>query len=383
MAFSVGSKLGAEASVGPFDNRLPPRGGSFGGAQSNGDDWDDWDPTRARLGYTGRMGALPWMGPGGRGAIDLPDPAITQQRGVGAEPFSPPALALAARAETEDYLTVNYDVREPGFAEVYDALIAPQWSEPFGRLLLSAFLTLPRESGWQGLDVACGTGYPTLELAHYIGQDCDLAGIDIWEEAIALATRKARDGWLRNVTFLVADALDSGLPEGSFDTITCNLGLTSFSDRSGALGAMWRLARQRGHLLLTTPLQSAMREFLDIYYLTLRDLKLGDYQRALAQQIALRPTVAETRRLMERAGFQVMREVTDTFTLRFQSPMRFLRSPLVQTTYMLGWRSIIPDLTIRRLVFNEVERRLEARVQVNGGELTMTVPMLCLVGVRM
>ncbi len=368
--------------MGPFDNRMPPRG-PLGGAAGSGDDWDDWDPTRARLGYTGRMGALPWTPTGSQGAGDRSDLAGAQRRGSGGDALSPTALALSARADTEDYLTVNYDVREPGFAELYDALIAPQWSEPFGRLLLSAFLTLPRESGWQGLDVACGAGYPTLELARHIGQDCDLAGIDIWEEAIALATRKARDAWLRNVTFLVADIQQSGLPEGTFDAITCNLGLTSFADRGGALWAMWRLLRPRGHILLTTPLQSAMREFLDIYYLTLRDLKLGDYQRALAQQIALRPTIAETRRLMERAGFQIVREVTDTFTLRFPTPLSFLRSPLIQTTYMLGWRSIIPDLTIRRLVFNEVERRLEARTRVNGGELTLTTPMLCLVGARL
>lgn len=366
--------------MGPFDNRLPPLG-SLNGDQ--GDDWDDWDPSRARLGYTGRMGALPWMGLGERGAaIDLPDPAMTRHRGVSAENLSPPALALSARVETSDYLSVTYDTREPGFAELYDALIAPQWSHPFGRLLLSAFLTLPRESGWQGLDVACGAGYPTLELAHYIGQDCDLAGIDVWDEAIALATRRARDLWLRNVTFLTADIMNSGLPESAFDAITCNLGLNSFSDRNGALMAMRRLLRQRGHLLLTTPLQSAMREFHDIYYLTLRDLKLGDYQQALAQQIALRPTIEHTRRLVERAGFQVTREVTDSFTLRFPSPLAFLRSPLIQTTFMVNWRSIIQDPTIRRLVFNEVERRLEARMQVNGGELAMTVPMLCLVAMR-
>jgi hypothetical protein len=85
---------------------------------------------------------------------------------------------------------------------------------------------------------------------------------------------------------------------------------------------------------------------------------------------------------MERAGFQIIREVTDTVSLRFPSTMAFLRSPLIQTTYMLGWRSIIPDAVIRRLVFNEVERRLEARRQVNGGELTMTTPMVCMVGMR-
>jgi hypothetical protein len=35
-------------------------------------------------------------------------------------------------------------------------------------------------------------------------------------------------------------------------------------------------------------------------------------------------------------------------------------------------------MTIRRLVFNEVERRLRVRTQANGGELVMHVPMLCI-----
>jgi hypothetical protein len=145
---------------------------------------------------------------------------------------------------------------------------------------------------------------------------------------------------------------------------------------------MWRLARPRGRLLLTTPTQSAMREFLDTYYLTLRDLKLGSYQRAFGQQVAMRPTSESVRALVERAGFQIERVVTDTFTLRFPTPLAFLRSPLIQTTFMASWRGVIPDLTVRRLVFNEVERRLEARAVANGGGLTMTVPMLCITGIR-
>lgn len=344
--------------------------------------WDDWDPNKARNGYTQKMGALRGLSAPGAYPIDLPAPTLGQIPTGEAPPLSPAALALSARADTQDYLTVTYDVREAGFAELYDTVIQPQWSVPFGRLLLSAFLTLPRETGWQGLDVACGSGYPTLELARYTGQDADIAGIDIWEDAILLARRKATDSWLRNVTFLVADIMRSGLPENAFDTITCNIGLTSFSDRAAALGAMWRLARPRGHLLLTTPTQSAMREFLDTYYLVLRDLGLGDYQKALERQIAYRPTLESVRALMERVGWQVERVVTDTFTLRFPTASAFLRSPLVQTTFMAAWRSLIPDITVRRLVFNEIERRLGVRAAANGGELAMTVPMACFVGLR-
>jgi len=357
------------------DGRLPPFG-SLGGS----DDWADWDPDRARRGYTGHIPALRDLGLARDPVIDLPAPIPRQQSPAG--PLSPAGLAASARAATEDYLTITYDIADPGFVELHDAVIVPQWSAHFGRLLLSIFLPLSRDTGWQVLDVACATGYPTLELARFLGADCDIAGLDVWEEAIQLARRRANEEWLRNVTFLVADIMSSGLPERAFDTITCNLGLTSFSDRGGALGAMWRLLRPQGQLLLTLPVQSALREFLDTYYLTLRDLKLDDYMRALAQFVAGRPTLEEVRGLVEHAGFDVRRVISERFTLRFPSPRAFLTSPLVQTTYMVGWRSIIPDLTIRRLVFNEVERRLVARTQAGGGELIMTVPMLCLYATR-
>jgi ubiquinone/menaquinone biosynthesis C-methylase UbiE len=366
--------------VGAFDDIPLPS--ALRPGQSGIRSWDDWDANKARNGYTQQMGALRGLSAPGANPIDLPAPTLGLVPTSEAPQLSPAALALSARAAAEDFLTVTYDVREPGFAELYDTVIQPQWSVPFGRLLLSVFLTLPRDTGWQGLDVACGSGYPTLELARYTGQDADIAGIDIWEDAILLARRKATDSWLRNVTFLIADVMRSGLPENAFDTITCNIGLTSFSDRAAALGAMLRLARPRGRLLLTTPTQSAMREFLDTYYLVLRDLGLGDYQKALERQIALRPTLESVRALLEKTGWQIERVVTDTFTLKFPTALAFLRSPLIQTTFMAAWRGLISDMTVRRLVFNEVQRRLEVRAAVNGGELAMTVPMACFVSLR-
>ena len=361
-----------------FNDRFPP----FGSVGTGGGDEDDWDPARARRGYTGHVRALRDLDLRPNGPIDLPSPVPRPQGIPGAGGLSPAGLAASTRAETEDYLTITYDLHDPGFAELYDAVIVPQWCAPFGRLLLSVFLTLARDPGCQVLDIACGTGYPTLELARFLGQDCDLAGIDTWEEAIQIARRKAADEWLRNVTFLVADVMESGLPERSFDVLTCNLGLPGFADRAAVLGAMWRLLRPQGHLLITLPLQSAMREFLDTYYLTLRDLRLDDSLRAFSQLVAARPTIEKTTALIERTGFAPRKVATDTVTLRFPTPTAFLRSPVIQTTFMASWRSVVPDLTIRRLVFNELERRLAARAQANGGELTMTVPMLCVYAVR-
>lgn len=360
---------------GPYGPWGPLGNTGNAGTSSNtggGGGWDDWDPDDAHRGYTGKMGVL---GGGGR-------PADTPTDGAGDE-LTPAGLAALARAAAADYLTVEYTPDDPGFVEVFDTAIVPRWSVPFGRLLLSVFLTQTRTTGHQVLDAACGTGYPTIELARYLGQDCDVAGLDRWEAAITRARRKASDEWLRHIAFVVADIRQSGLPDGSFDTITCNLGLPSFEEPRAALGAMARLLHPGGTLLVTAPLQAAMREFLDTYYLTLRDLTLTGYKDALVRQIAQRPAQADLRALLESTGFEVERSVTDSFTLSFPDPHAFLTSPIIHTTYMPAWRGLIGDLTVRRLVFNEIERRLRTRIEANGGRLDLTVPMVCLVGRRL
>src|SRR5215467_15466049 len=106
--------------------RLPPMGG-FGAGQ---DDWDDWDPARAHRGYTSHVPALRDLDLHREPLIDLPAPLGGRRPPEGA--LSPAALAVSARADTSDFLTVEYDLHEPGFAEFYDSVIVPQWSAPFG-----------------------------------------------------------------------------------------------------------------------------------------------------------------------------------------------------------------------------------------------------------
>ena len=87
--------------MGAFDDRLPPRG-PLNGARG-GESWDDWDPTNARRGYTEQIGALRGLGAPSRNPIDLPEPTLARVPNGEAAPLSPAALALSARADTEDY----------------------------------------------------------------------------------------------------------------------------------------------------------------------------------------------------------------------------------------------------------------------------------------
>lgn len=292
--------------------------------------------------------------------------------------YSPQLGAIVQQFVDADYLTAAYDTSAPGMAELYDAITLPQWSEHFGHILMSQLLVANRSPHPQVLDVACGTGYPTIEIARYLGKDADVVGIDPWHEAIMLAKHKAQDQWLQTVAFLQEDISHTTLPENQFDIITCNLGYPSFADRGRSMAMIARLARQNGILLMTIPLQTAFREFLDIYHAVLAELQLTTYMDALVALVKGKPTIATLRSSFSRSGLMIEQEITDTFTLSFTDARDFLTSPIVAFSYMVGWRTIIPDLGLRKVIFHEIERRLNA-IAVESRGLHFSIPVLCMV----
>lgn len=75
----------------------------------------------------------------------------------------------------------------------------------------------------------------------------DLAG-----NLIALAEAKAEAQALRNIEFRVADMLDLGYPDGSFDAVVCVFGIFFVPDMAGAVVELWRMVRPGGRLAITT-----------------------------------------------------------------------------------------------------------------------------------
>ncbi len=68
------------------------------------------------------------------------------------------------------------------------------------------------------LDQGCGTGILTLGVARAFPR-CEVTGVELREEYLELAKRKARSEGLNNVQFILGRAEDV-VPEGDFDCIT-------------------------------------------------------------------------------------------------------------------------------------------------------------------
>lgn len=117
------------------------------------------------------------------------------------------------------------------------------------------FLTcLFLDSGSKLLDVACGSGGPTLRIARICG--CSVHGVDTHRQAIAEAlARRDRDGLSEHATFEELDASRKlPLPGSSFDGLVCVDAINHLPDRRSVLADWARLLRPGGHLVFTDPI---------------------------------------------------------------------------------------------------------------------------------
>jgi ubiquinone/menaquinone biosynthesis C-methylase UbiE len=271
-----------------------------------------------------------------------------------------------------DYLHHRTDLSDPAVVATMDELSF--WSSRFGHLL---FQHLPLGPHRRILDLACGLGFPLFELAHASGPGCRLVGADPWARALERAERKRRVYGLANVVLVRADGAALPFAPATFDLIVSNLGINNFERPAAVLAECARVARPRGHLVLTSNLVGHMAEFYAVFRATLRDTGHSD-RAALRANEAHRGTPESIRALLEEAGFRVVKVVEDRFIMRFVDGSALLRHWLVKVGFLDGWRGAVPPGD-EQAVFAAVEAKLNA-LAAEQGELRMTVPMLYIEG---
>jgi demethylmenaquinone methyltransferase / 2-methoxy-6-polyprenyl-1,4-benzoquinol methylase len=98
------------------------------------------------------------------------------------------------------------------------------------------------------LDLCCGTG----DIAFLFAEKCcAVTAIDFSEPMLEVARQRQLDRPCnRHVEFAHGDAMNTGLPDNSFDYLTIGYGLRNLSDYGAALAEMKRLLKPGGQLLV-------------------------------------------------------------------------------------------------------------------------------------
>jgi SAM-dependent methyltransferase len=124
----------------------------------------------------------------------------------------------------------------------------------YGEALLRAAAV---RSGDTILDIGCGTGPSTLELARRAPSGSVL-GVDLSSKMLERARTVAEREGLTNVTFEQADAQVHPFPESAFDIAVSSFGAMFFADPVAAFANIRRSLRPGGRLAVV-----AWREFAD------------------------------------------------------------------------------------------------------------------------
>jgi SAM-dependent methyltransferase len=105
----------------------------------------------------------------------------------------------------------------------------------------------PPRPGERVLDLGCGFGETTLQLASLVGADGSALGIDVSEPFIEAASKEAEAAGVANVEFMTADVQTLQLPR-EFDYAYARMGLMFFANPVAALRNVAGALRPGGRL---------------------------------------------------------------------------------------------------------------------------------------
>lgn len=102
--------------------------------------------------------------------------------------------------------------------------------------------------GHKVLDVGCGCGETTIDLAHRVGPGGSVTGIDISAVMLSRAGLRAKPGNGVDVTFQNADAETHRFEDASFDHIFSRFGVMFFQNPTAAFANLRKALRPEGRM---------------------------------------------------------------------------------------------------------------------------------------
>ena len=145
-----------------------------------------------------------------------------------------------------DFIATWNDILVPKFKRFRSVFV--EGASPHSAIPLAKH---PPRSGERVLDVGCGFGETTLDLARLVGPKGSVVGFDCCDAFLEVGKQDARAARLTNVDFVCGDAQAHAF-DGSFDMLFARFGTMFFHAPKAALRNLRTALRPGGRLLNVT-----------------------------------------------------------------------------------------------------------------------------------
>ena len=109
------------------------------------------------------------------------------------------------------------------------------------------------EPGEQILDLGCGRGTDTFEVAKLVGETGMAYGLDLTPAMVELARQRAETFGIRNVQFVCGDIESLPYEEGSFDGVISNCVINHARDKRKVYEEIHRVLKTGGRFVIADP----------------------------------------------------------------------------------------------------------------------------------
>ncbi len=132
--------------------------------------------------------------------------------------------------------------------EMLNELDLDRFRKVFSKYTIKAFQKLPKLVKPRILDIGCGSGVPTMELAAL--SDGEIIGIDIDQESLDRLSRKIeQEGLTNRVKAIKCSLINIKFPDNSFDIIWAEGSITSLGVEKSLRG--WnRILKPKGFMVI-------------------------------------------------------------------------------------------------------------------------------------
>jgi len=196
--------------------------------------------------------------------------------------------------------------------------------------------------------------------------------VDIWEEGIVIARKKAINKRISNVEFAIEDAKKLSYGEERFEIVVSNNGISAIDDKKNVLKEVYRVMKKNGKLIFTAILPDTMKEFYNLLIQAMEEVGIDSASEQVKMHISKRRlALNEYKKLLCEIGFEVKEYSNHSYNMNFRDSKVIFEYDFFKSHFIKGWYEIVEE-TKRKQVFENLMNKLDL-LAINDKRISLNI----------